>query len=243
MTCAVCGNPNTEKEDCMIKPTRLLYEAAMKTPSAPLANGKAAEYTPLEPGNLSGACWLCGAETSQGVPRKKAIKPTFTDADFAQSPQSDVVCEYCNWALSWRTLRNYSILATGQGLQHPSRQELREVLLSPPEPPFLLCIATSGQKWLHFKGRITLNKEMSWVMFEETPTLAPSESVRQLLVPVEEMYTGGFSKTEILTGEYRPVNINKFGVRKWESLENQIAKHRGARLFEVVVFVAQKGES
>jgi hypothetical protein len=88
-----------------------------------------------------------------------------------------------------------------------------------------------------------LNKEMSWVMFEETPTLAPSESVRQLLVPVEEMYTGGFNKTEILTGEYRPVNINKFGVRKWESLENQIAKHRGARLFEVVVFVAQKGES
>ena len=227
----------------MIKPTRLLYEAAMKTPSVSLANGKTAEYTPLEPGNLSGACWLCGAETTQGVPKKKAIKPTFTDADFAQAPQSEVVCECCNWALSWRTLRNYSLLATSQGLQHPSRPELREILLSPPEPPLLLCIATSGQKWLHFKGRVSLSKNKPWAMFEETQVAIPPDGLSRILEPVEVLYAGGFNKTEILSGEYRPVNINKFGVRRWEEMEGQITKHRGSRLFEVAVFVAQKGES
>jgi len=227
----------------MIKPTRLLYEAAMKTPSAPLANGKAAEYTPLEPGNLSGACWLCGAETSQGVPREKAIKPTFTDADFAQSPQSDVVCEYCNWALSWRTLRNYSILATGQGLQHPSRPELREVLLSPPEPPFLLCIATSGQKWLYFKAKVSFRRQNYPVMLEEVPVTVNTELLAKVLKPVETLYGSGFSKAEILSGEYKPVNINKFGMRRWEDAENQITKYRGTRMFELAVFVAQKGEN
>lgn len=227
----------------MIKPTRLLYEAAMKTPSVPLANNKTAEYTPLVPGNLFGACWLCGAETECGVAKKKAIKPTFTDADFAQAPLSDIVCEHCNWALSWRTLRNYSILATSAGLQHPSRPELREILLSPPDPPFLLCVATSGQKWLHFKAQISLRQKNFPAIFEETPVIVDAGLFAEILRLVETLYTGGFNKNEILSGEYRPVNINKFGVRRWEEAENPIRKHRGTRLFELAVFVAQKGES
>lgn len=227
----------------MISAAELIYNAAMKTPTVALANNKTAEYTPLEYGNLSGTCWLCGAETTQGIPKKKAIKPTFTDADCAKSPLNDLVCEHCNWALSWRTLRNYSILATQEGLQHPTRPELREILLNPPEPPFLLCIATSGQKWLYFKAKVSFRRQNYPVMLEEVPVTVNTELLAKVLKPVETLYGSGFSKAEILSGEYKPVNINKFGMRRWEDAENQITKYRGTRMFELAVFVAQKGEN
>ncbi len=216
----------------------LVYRAAQAGPVMTPA-GKAIAYGPAPHGDLAGRCYLCGEATDEGLPRRDVIKPTFTDHGIARDPDSDLVCPLCTWALSYSELRNYSILATPAGLRHPSRSEIRDVLLHPPAPPFVLTIAVSGQKWLHIKARVVYNRAAFSVLLEETPVLVRPTAVAALLDTIEELYSS-FTKAEIETGDYQPHRIRRFGIKRWERLEEQIGMHRGSRLFDLLLHVAQK---
>lgn len=250
----------------LLTPTQLIRQAALKTgtvvtptPWKPRKPGKKirkSEMNQVQVGDHVGvvmsdpemqdvsdeACWLCGGETGgQGLPVKKAILDTFTDHDMARQPASQSVCSGCAFCLSFLSLRNYSILATQGELRHPTRAELRDILLNPPEPPFVLCIATSGQKWLHFKGEVSYSRNGYPVQLEETRVYVDTSQLEHVLVLVENLYTV-FSKKEILSGEYSQNRIKKFGLARFQRIEKQAATYRGQRLFELGVFVAQKRE-
>jgi len=120
----------------MLTPTQFLREAALKTKTVPVKMGKVVEYAdvPTEPVDDQ-YCWLCGGKTGgRGVPIKKAIKPTFTDADRARCTASQSICRGCAFSLAYTPLRNYSILATEHTLYHPGRDEIRNLLLHPAHP-------------------------------------------------------------------------------------------------------------
>ena len=250
----------------LLTPTQFIREAALKTgtvvtptPWKPRKPGKKirkSEANQVQVGEFTGvvmtgpemqdvpdeACWLCGGETGgRGLPVKKAILDTFTDRDMARHPASQSVCSGCAFCLSFMSLRNYSILATRNELRHPSRAKIRDILLNPPEPPFVLCIATSGQKWLHFKGEVSYSQNNYPIQLEETRVYVDTGQLERILVLVEDLYTV-FSKKEILSGEYSQNRIRKFGLAKFQRIEKQAAKFRGQRLFQLGVFVAQKKE-
>ena len=238
---------------CAVK---LIYEAAKKTPKVMTPSGKEVVYVPANEGKLSGRCWLCGCHTERGFPKKKIIKPTFTDHDISKAPGSEVVCEHCAWALSRRELRNYSILATPEGLFHPSRPQIREVLLNPPEPPFVLCITKSGQKWLHIKSEIAYGRErfpvfLEGVEFKRDKKTSENISymsnihvdpatIRKLLPVIDQLYAGGFNKWEISTGEYFLTRVTEFGFDRKEELDGKIAPYRGIPEFCLALLVADK---
>ena len=222
-------------------PTKLIFEAAMKHPEVETPSGKTVTYQPAEKGKLSGRCWLCGCETETGHPKKKIIKPTFTDHDLAAIPWSDVVCEHCAWALSYRELRNYSILATGDGLYHPTRAQIREAILNPPNPPFLLCVAESGQRWLHFKAYVNLTNKGFAVRMDNFNAIVSPKLFKRALDTVEELYQT-FTKAEIESGNYQSHRIREFGLDRWEQLESIVAPTRKSSLFQLVLFVAQRVE-
>lgn len=187
-------------------------------------------------------CWLCGGKTNgRGLPVKKAILPTFTDRDKARGSRSQSVCQGCAFCLSHLSLRNYSILATVDGLRHPNRAEIRELLLEPPEPPFVLCIAVSGQKHLHFRSQVAYSRDGYPVQMEETRVCVERPILREWLEKIELLYTV-FSKDEIRTGRYSQNRIREFGMLRFQAVEAMIAPHRGTRLFDLAVFVAQKIE-
>jgi len=188
------------------------------------------------------SCWLCGGEISgRGRQVKRAILDTFTDRDKARAPWSDSICPGCAFCLSYTTLRNYSILATEEGLRHPGRAEIKGLLLEPPEPPFLLCIAVSGQKWLHFRAEIAYSQDGFPVQYEETRVTVDRATLASLLDIVEQLYAV-FTKAEILSGSYGQNRIREFGLRRFQELEAMAALVRGSRLFDLAVFVAQKKE-
>lgn len=186
-------------------------------------------------------CYLCGKEIANGLPRKNIIKPTFTDSPLARAPKSQTVCKECTFCLSNKPLRMYSILASPKGLKHPIRGEWRDTLLKPPEPPFVLALATSGQKHLHFKTRTNYKSNDYWVLLEEVPIQVNTFKLASLLVVIEQLYTT-FTKDEIRTGNYNVSRIKAFGTGLWEELEEQLEKERGYRLFELAVTVAKKEE-
>ena len=228
----------------LITPTQFIYEVALKTETVPLSMGKIVEYHDMEFSPVSDeTCYLCGGQTNRkGKSVAKAILPTFTDRDKAREPRSNAICAGCAWCLSFRELRNYSIIATKDTLVHPTRPEIRHYLLSPPEPPFVFCIATSGQKWLHFRSDIAYSSNNFPVQFEETRVYVSVDSFRYLLGLIEKLYTA-FSKEEILTGCYNQNRIRQYGITSFQQIEEEISKYRGQRQFNVAVFVAQKEES
>lgn len=250
----------------ILSPTQFIREAALKTgtvvtptPWKPRKPGKKirkSEMNQVQVGDFVGVvmsdpemqdvpdevCWLCGGKTEgRGLPVKKAILDTFTDRDMARQPASQSVCQGCAFCLSFLSLRNYSILATQDELRHPTRAEIRNVLLDPPGPPFVLCIATSGQKWLHFKGEVSYSQNNYPAQLEETRVYVDTVQLEQILLLVEDLYTA-FSKAEILSGKYSQNRIKKFGLARFQQVERQAAKFRGQRLFDLGVFVAQKRE-
>lgn len=228
----------------LLTPTQLIHQAAMQTPEIPVAMGKVVKYKDVDVTDVTDTrCWLCGGDTSgKGQPVKKAIKPTFTNIDLSRAPQSKSICPGCTFCLTYRELRNYSIIATEEGLRHPSRPEMRELLLDPPEPPFVFCIATSGQKHLTFRTQVAYTRDGYPVQYEETPVCVDRTILREWLDAVEMLYAV-FSKAEILSGNYNQNRIRQFGLQRFQEIEAQIAPHRGNRLFDLAVFVAQKIEA
>jgi len=148
--------------------SQLIHNAALKTGKIEMHGEKTIEYSDVQTDAVDDAvCWLCGGETGgMGLPTKKAIKPTFTDHPHARGQRSKSICSGCAFCLSMRELRNYSILATRDSLDHPTRAQWREILLNPPVPPFVMCLAVSGQKYLTFKAPINLEREYFIVLLE-----------------------------------------------------------------------------
>lgn len=221
--------------------TQFIRWAAMLTPRIPVAMGKVVEYADVPLVDVPDArCWLCGGITGhRGLPVKKAIKDTFTNQDMARWPKSKSVCLGCAFCLDRRELRNYSIIATEKELRHPTRPEIRALLLDPPEPPFVLCIAVSGQKHLHFRAQVAYDRDGFPVQMEETSVCVWRRPLAEWLGAIERLYAL-FSKEEIRTGRYSQNRIKQFGIAEFQEVEAQLAPHRGTRLFDLAVFVAQK---
>lgn len=225
----------------MITATQLIRQAAIKTGSIEVKPGKVITYEdpPLQAVE-DDICWLCGGETGgRGIPTKKGIKDTFTDHPWARGQGSKSLCAGCTFCLGNRNLRNYSILATADGLRHPGRADWREILLHPPEPPFVACLAVSGQKHLSFKAPVNLSREVFTVALEEQMVEIVPAKLAACLEAVENLYLY-FTKDEIATGRYSQHRIQECGLARWQELETAVEPWRGTRLFELALFVAQK---
>lgn len=233
-------------------PTRFLYEASLKTPTALRPNGKEAEMHELTTSEHIGECRICAHETDRGFLSKKVMKKTFTDMDALRRPESEVVCEYCVWALGWSpglssrqgglsTFRLNSIYARPSGVEFPSRMRWREILTSPPMPPYLACVAVSGQKWLHIRGRVSRHRAAHDIMLEQRRVIASPGMLRKALETFEALYAG-FPKAQIESGDYDSYRVWKFG-EVAEELEVRMQLLRGTDVFRIAAFVAQRPET
>lgn len=201
---------------------------------------------PAKPAAAS-TCWLCGGDTGgEGWPLRAAIKPTFTNHNQARDNTSDAVCQPCvamqdkgTWeayvkahpdmklktghAMSWRC---YSHLFHLGGHECPDRKRHRAILLDPPEPPFLLVIATSGQKHLIFRSQIAYSREHFPVQLEEETVFIQREMFRRLLLDFESGLNAGIGRDDLLTGKYHPATPKRIGVRDWRALEAKLSPWR-----------------
>ena len=119
-----------------------------------------------------------------------------------------------------------------------TRVEIREYLLNPPEPPFTIAIAESGQKHIIPWALEARSRTLFPVQFELDTVYVDSRFKKYLQI-YEELMGLGFSKTEIDSGNYRSDKLMKvFDDRFWE-LEGGIKAIRGTRLIELINYIAQ----
>lgn len=117
-----------------------------------------------------------------------------------------------------------------------TRTEIRDFLLNPPEPPFTIAIAESGQKHIIPWALEAQNKEFFPVLFE-LDTIYIDSRFKELLSAYESLLSLGFSKSEIDSGDYRSDRLMKV-FDKYLQFEEQIEKIRGTRLLQLLSYVS-----
>ena len=143
------------------------------------------------------------------------------------------------FCLKHKPFRTRSVLAAPTELRQPMRTEWRDILIDPPEPPWLGTIAISGHKHLIFKARINFSNEVPEVCVEETVTpFTPAQFALDVKL-IEELLTT-FTKTEIRTGSYQAHRIREFGLAEFQVAAEKVdAIRRQRRRFDLVLLLAR----
>lgn len=147
------------------------------------------------PGGLH-RCWYCGGACDDSIPRKDWVKPTTTVWQYARASSSDYVCAGCAESLAWKSWAPVFGEDVPRGrFEHPEKRfqkparilsyswvvtpekstaytkahiaELRRICLDPPNPPFGIVLADSGQKQQMWLGEVNLVRDPVSVLLEE----------------------------------------------------------------------------
>ena len=133
-----------------------------------------------------------------------------------------------------------------QALTHiPKRIEVRDWLLNPPEPPFTIAIAESGQKHILFLAQEGFDRDNFPVQFEMDCMQINRGNLTEAIELYEKLLALGFSKTEIDSGNYRPDRILA-NFEQWQTIDKKVSLLRSggkpSRLLQLISFVAQRPE-
>ena len=160
-------------------------------------------------------CYYCGGACGTEHTAKNYVKPTFTNRDIVAYPSSPYVCHGCMESLRSdlplirmidgvergpdatktdnvkpQRVRMYSWIVTESGpiaatKAHITR--LREVVLSPPDPPFVIVLATSGQKNLLFRAPVAWDRYRYPLLLEEETIDVNVDELRDRLALVTQV--------------------------------------------------------
>jgi len=209
-----------------------------------------------------------------GWPRKLGLPDTFTDIPFMQVPASQTLCQPCvatarseGWAQyvaahperglraafdqkegkaqrAWNWLYSSHLFIWPNQHECPDRARWREILQSPPEPPFLAIIAMSGKKQLIFKSRIAQHLTRFPVQLDDEQVLVDPLRFKVALADFDRLYLLGFSKDSILTADYHPASLMAAGIDRWRPAEERAVawRRRDPNLWRLCHYVAQRPE-
>jgi hypothetical protein len=196
-------------------------------------------------GSVQGQCRACGVPGS-GVPFSAWVKDGFTNHDLLHAGK--IVCSACLFCFEdksallrektgrenlqkMRTYSHFVVDGKWYPLTKGEKRQMRELLS---RNPAVAVISETGQKHLIFRAR------PGWWQFEECALLPCWPTVENLIGPVEELLTGGFSKAEIESGNFISYRIHKFGVDRWRTLVQPLLRVNRSIQFQIAVFLAQK---
>ena len=138
------------------------------------------------------SCFFCGGKCDTEHTAKEFVKPSFTERDKVRCGASDYVCGGCVATLSddetvsiihgevrfHQKIRNYSwVITTSHQLAATKahREQLFALCLSPPTPPYAICLA-DGQKHQLWRTPVCESRDIISVNVEGvTATYSPSQ--------------------------------------------------------------------
>lgn len=232
-------------------PTKVVYESWKKTPSLPYSTSKEDRVIelldPKEHKNYitfdECDCYLCGEKATSGMDKKKLLPKTFNDHDKARSPESQYVCEACSFMILTNPNRRQAIrwfhyVAPLHGdMKICNVGDLRERIINPPKPPFVMCATTTQKKHLMWYLQTSYDREVFYVTLETETIRVDHQQFLKMMKLVEELYNRGVSKADILNNT---IPYGVLSVEEWAKAYEEINEYKRHDQFKLAVFVAQK---
>jgi len=132
-------------------------------------------------------CFFCGAACGEEFPATAHVSDTFTAYGEVARPDSRFVCGGCVMATDEadrsQRPRMFSWIIAGEAKRIPKSDvaTLADACLSPPDPPFAIVLAVSGQKHLLYRTPVNHGREVVTVALEtERITFRPEELADRL---------------------------------------------------------------
>jgi len=114
-------------------------------------------------------------------------------------------------------------------------------LLAPPEGPYGVVVADSGQIHCLPQARLNWQSRQWTVRFERSDVTSTPERFGHVLHHCAALYAGGFIKDDILSGQPAPSKLVKHGLEFWRHHNTELLRHRGGALLELSVFLLREG--
>lgn len=201
------------------------------------------DFTDFKHGESEGECFICGNFSNKGISTKIAIKKTFTDFSYCKNKKSDIVCEWCYFATSYKTLRMYGIFCNKDyGTLIVNQSDYKDIILNNNITPFIICVPSSGQKWLHYKAPVNTDINCLKVQFEDNVIYCTKKEFNKTLIIIEYLLDNKITKSEILTGIYNHSKIIKLGVDNFKKIEDRLKQIRKTNFLELCVKLANGGK-
>ena len=240
-------------------PTQLIYRAWKNTPRPIIYHTSDGKGNPIKTEcnftdplkhekydpDWAGSCLICGAKSHGGIPYKVLLGSSYTDWSKHKCPESDHICPACaftmmlNTASHRCTLYRYSFVADKE-LHICNRAQMRNYLISPPEPPFVMAIAVSQKKHIAFKSMVSYDKENFFCNLEEEQIQINRQEAKDIISVCEALRGIGFTKDEISAGRIRFDKIKNFKLDAYDKINYLLRPIIGTRLFAICLHVAQK---
>jgi len=202
---------------------------------------KAAKVEPPK-GNIKGICVVCNNKTEQGLPLKECVSDNFTGWSYFFS--GNCMCPECAFLFSDQTFRRKSWVASPQEFRTFKNDEAQQIMFKPPEPPFFIHIAKTGQKqtWLSCIHRVAHNPHKYFFSHEkyDVPILFEQHKAEIYIQTIAEAMQKGLSKTELTTGEFNTKTWQKAIEGGYRDFLRELTKFKGDILWEVMVDVYRK---
>lgn len=189
-------------------------------------------------------CYYCGAACGDTYSIDEYVKDTFTNFEFVKKQDSKYICEGCRAAFSTKTEviplcdetrendtpRLYSWIFDSKSKIAYTKKHIdiirNRILSGDFDPPFIVCLANSGQKHILFRCEINLDTDNFFVQLEEEKILVEREKLAEYIEiakPViaaigkvailEETTINHYIAVEKLLGKIEPLE-------KWLKIKN-----------------------
>lgn len=206
-----------------------------------------------------GVCAMCGRHVDQSFATKDAIGGNFTDQYLLARPDSDRICYACVWVCSGKppdTVRMWTVLARPDLLlpaSHPkapfgtshlhltARNDMRAVvqtLADPPDGPWLVSVAESGQKHHVPYARINHGGGRWTVRMDNIDITATPTEFRQVLRRVLLLRAAKFSAADIETVTPKMLTADTLPI--WQEHAEPLTPYRGSALLHLACFLPNK---
>jgi len=200
-------------------------------------------------GSERGVCRITGKQSS-GMPFDKWVKKTFTDygdlkpgdiisneALFCFDEASEVITKKTGKEKTQR-FRTYTHIVSNNKwyvYNKSQKEEIYKLLIE--SDPDVCVISDSGQKHLLFKHKLG-----TW-QFENIHISRDKNLLKSIKELSDELLINGFSKTEIITGDFLQHRVMKYGVKRWFEKKELLDKQRGSGLFDLAIWLSTKKET
>lgn len=192
-----------------------------------------------------GECMVCGQHAGGGIPYNKMLSNTYTDWHIHKAQGSTHICKACAFCLLMNTsknrmaLKNYSFVAADK-LYICNRAEMRDMLINPPEPPFVAVVAVSQKKHLATKAQVSYSKGRYVCMLEEQRIYVDLDLMRECMKLIEALRGIGMSKTDIGRRNIRYDLVKRWSTEKMVAAIKRLNEYEKSMILPLALHVAQK---